>query len=215
MIFTLNPACIMKDFSNIVLLVISLYAIYSFYRIFLLTNRWYHLFLGICSIFLVTISLSDYVIILIPVSLPYFEHGWPYAFFVSFLLASSASLIYDSKPIFSRFPKVFALFPLILLIIFPLFFATITLKFWILALYTGSALFIGLLMILQKILESQSSYIWLLTAYIFSTLILILYLLPDSIFYIPAYLWILASAFSLLFLTLGCKYATQKEFIDE
>ena len=71
---------------------------------------------------------------------------WAAIISISFLLSGLAVLIRQSKPVFARFPLVYAGMPLLLIITYWLVKDTLAIKEWLMSIYQGGALLVGLLM---------------------------------------------------------------------
>jgi len=106
--------------------------------------------------------------------------AWAEIVAVALVLCYLALLIRDSKPVFARFPFAFTALPLLIIITFPLVQNTIVLKDWVIGLYEGGALLIGLLVFGVK--TSKDERFTLLTAglLIFLGCFLAVWLVPKT-----------------------------------
>ncbi len=158
--------------------------------------------MGCAAVFISIIGISGYLAHFFPVLDPEFINDWSTVISISFLLSAAAALIRDLKPVFSRFPRLFTFLPLLLILFYPLIMETLILKMWIIALYQGSAIIIGLLVYSYKT-YINSQYGFILVGMIFFFITFVLYWLPQSIFSLPQYIWVLMTACGILIITVG------------
>jgi|GEM_PF-1621616 len=71
---------------------------------------------------------------------------WNRVVAITALFCSLSVLIRDSKPDFARFPLSFSLFPLLIIITFPFVQNTLVIKEWVMGIYEGGAVIVGLIM---------------------------------------------------------------------
>lgn len=192
----------MTGLSGIILFIVSFYATINFFRLYSLGKRIFHFCLGTSAAFLAIIGVSSFLAIFFPVLDPVFIVEWSTIFSVSFLLTAAAALVRDFKPVFSKFPKSFTFFPLVLILVYPLIIETVVVKQWALALYQGSALLIGLLIYGFKS-QKNSEYGYMLVGVIFFAVTYVLYWIPESFFTLPAYAWMLLTSCGILIITVG------------
>ncbi len=206
----------MEGFSGIILFIVSFYATVNFYRIYSLTRQILHFCLGTSAVFLAIIGISDLLATFFPVLDPDFINEWATVFSVSFLLSASAALVRDSKPFFSRFPRVLTFSPLILILIYPLILETVMVKMWVVALYQASSLFIGMLIYSYNAIQN-SSYGYMLVGIIFFIVTFILFWLPASVFTMPSYAWVLLVSCGILIITVGYNHVfnLEEEILDK
>ncbi len=192
----------MTGLSGIILFIVSFYATINFFRLYSLGKRIFHFCMGTSAIFLAIIGVSSFLAIFFPVLDPVFIGEWSTIFSVSFLLTAAAALVRDFKPAFSKFPKSFTFFPLVLILVYPLIIETVVVKQWALALYQGSALLIGLLIYGFKS-QNNSEYAYMLVGVFFFAVTYVLYWTPESVFTLPAYAWMLLTSCGILIITVG------------
>ena len=75
-----------------------------------------------------------------------FIFEWGHIISLAFILSSLAIFIRESKPVFAQFPMVYTALPLLIIISYLLVQDTYALKTWLLAIYQGGAILVGLLM---------------------------------------------------------------------
>ncbi|MEL7834589.1 hypothetical protein [Fodinibius sp. Rm-B-1B1-1] len=75
-----------------------------------------------------------------------FIFEWGHITSLAFILSSLAIFIRESKPVFAQFPMVYTALPLLIIISYLLVQDTYALKTWLLAIYQGGAILVGLLM---------------------------------------------------------------------
>lgn len=200
----------MTGFSNFVLFIVSFYATVNFFRIYSLSRKIFHFSVGTTGAFIALISISGYLEMFFPILSAQFISEWATVFAVSFLLSAVAALVRDSKPGFSRFPRIFTLAPLVLILIYPLIVDTITVKEWVIAIYQASALIIGLLVYSLKTLR-DGRYGYVLVGIVFFAVTFILFWLPETVFTLPVYVWVLLVACGILIITVGHNYVFHQE----
>lgn len=166
--------------------------------------------MGTSAAFLAIIGISDLLSTFFPVLDPDFIDEWATVFSVSFLLSAAASLVRNSKPVFSRFPRLFTFAPLILIFLYPLIIDTAVVKIWAVALYQGSSLLISLIIYSYKT-HHNSSYGYMLVGVIFFLVTFILYWLPGSAFTLPVYAWVLLVSCGILIITVGYNHVFELE----
>lgn len=192
----------MTGFSGIVLFIVSFYATINFYRLFSITGRIFHFCLATTAVFLAIIGISGHLSHFFPVLDPVFIDDWSRAFAVSFALSACAAVIRDSKPEIARFPRFLVFIPLVLVFVYPLIIDTVLLKELILGFYQLSALIISLLIYSYKTYKN-ATYGYVLVGLIFFFITFVLFWLPESIFSLPVYGWVLLSASGVLLITVG------------
>ena len=206
----------MTGYSGIILFVVSFYATITFFLLFSASRRIFHFSLGITGVFLSIIGISNHIAHFFPVLNPDFIDEWASVFGVSFLLSAAAALIRDFKPAFSRFPKAFAFFPLVLIVVYPLILETVIVKNWAIAIYQGGSLFIGLLIYSYKA-QQNGKFAYVVVGLIFLLITFILFWLPDTVFYLPVYVWILLLACGILIITVGYSLISslEEQYVEE
>ncbi len=206
----------MDAFSGIILFIVAFYATINFYRIYSLGRKIFHFCLGTAAAFLAIIGVSSFLAEFFPVLDPYFIGEWSSVFSSAFLLSAAGALIRDFKPVFSRFPKSFAFLPLILIAIYPLIIDTVMVKQWALAIFQGSALTISLLIYGFRTYQN-SEYGYMLVGVVFFAVTFTLYWLPESVFTMPAYVWMLLVSCGILIITVGYNqvYNLEEQLLDQ
>ncbi len=200
----------MTGFSEIILFIVAFYATINFIRLYSLTKRIFHFCLGISAVFLSLIGISWPLEGFFPVLSASFITDWSTIFSVSFLLSACAALIRDLKPVFSRFPRLFTFLPLLLIAVYPFIIDTGMFKDWLVALYQFGAIIICLLVFSYKTYEN-SDYGYLLVGIFIFFITFILYWLPESVFTLPRYAWILFVSSGVLIVTVGYNQVHQLE----
>ncbi len=71
---------------------------------------------------------------------------WGHVFTISLVLSSLLLYIRESKPEFSRFPKLYAIFPFAIILSYLLVYNTVLLKEWLLSIYQAGAAIVAVLM---------------------------------------------------------------------
>jgi hypothetical protein len=71
---------------------------------------------------------------------------WGHITSLAFVLSSLAIFIRESKPVFAQFPMIYTALPLLIVISYVLVQDTVAIKTWLLAIYQGGAITVGLLM---------------------------------------------------------------------
>ncbi len=200
----------MTGFANFVLFIVSFYATVNFFRIYSLSRKIFHFCLGTTGAFIAIISISGYLEMFFPTLDAQFIGEWATVFSVSFLLSAGAALVRDSKPVFSRFPRIFTFAPLALIFIYPLIVDTVAVKDWVIAIYQASALIIGMLVFSLKT-HHNGNYGYLLVGIVFFAITFILFWLPESVFTLPVYVWVLLVACGILITTVGYNYVFHQD----
>ncbi len=205
----------MTGLSGFILFLISFYATFNFFRLYTIDKKILHFCMGTTAAFLAIYGASSFLALFFPVLDPDFILEWSTVFSVSFLLSAAAALVRDFKPVFSRFPKSFTFIPLVLILIYPMIIDTLVVKYWVLGLYQGSALLIALLIYSFRTYEN-SDYAYMLVGVIFFAITFLLYWIPESLFTLPVYVWMLLTSSGILILTVGYNqaYNLEKEVID-
>ncbi len=206
----------MTGLSGAILFLISFYATFNFFRLYVMDRKIFHFCMGTTAAFLALYGASAFLALFFPVLDPEFIGEWSTVFSVSFLLSAAAALVRDFKPVFSRFPKSFTFLPLVLIFIYPMIIDTVVLKYWVLGLYQGSALLIALLIYAYRTYEN-SDYAYMLIGVIFFAITFLLYWIPESLFTLPEYAWMLLTSSGILILTVGYNqaYNLDKHFLDQ
>lgn len=75
-----------------------------------------------------------------------FVFEWGHITSIAFVLSSLAIFIRESKPVFAQFPMIYTALPLLIIISYVLVQDTYALKTWLLSIYQGGAIVVGLLM---------------------------------------------------------------------
>ncbi len=192
----------MIGFSGIILFIVSFYATIFFFRLYNESRRIFHFCLSIASIFVAIIGISDYLAVFFPILDPGFIDDWSTVFAVSFALSASAALIRDFKPAMTRFPKIFTFFPLLLILVYPFIIETILLKTWIIAIYQGSTLIIGMLIYGYRT-SQDNRFGYMFVGLSFFLITFILFHLPAAWFVLPDYGWMLLVSSGILIITVG------------
>lgn len=192
----------MTGFSGIVLFIVSFYATINFFKLFSLSGRTFHFCLGTTAVFLSIIGISGHLALFFPVLNSEFIYDWSTVFAVSFVLTAAASLIRNFKPVLMRFPRLFTFVPLLLIPFYPLIMNTVVLKMWIISIYQGSAIIIGLLIYGYQT-SRNGAYGYMLVGVIFFLITFLLYRLPGSVFFLESYVWVLLVASGVLIVTVG------------
>jgi hypothetical protein len=206
----------MDGLSGIILFIVSFYATINFFRLYAIGRKIFHFCMGTAATFLAIIGVSSFLALFFPVLDPDFIGEWSTVFSVSFVLSAAAALIRDFKPVFSRFPKSFAFAPLILILIYPMIIDTIIVKLWALGIYQGSALIISLLIYSFRA-HQDSEYAYMLVGVLFFAITFVLYWIPESIFTMPAYAWMLLVSCGILITTVGYNqaYNLEEQLLDQ
>ncbi len=206
----------MTGISGFILFIISLYATFNFFRLYAIDRKIFHFCIGTTAAFLALYGASSFLALFFPVLDPEFIGEWSTVFSVSFLLSAAAALVRDFKPVFSRFPKSFTFVPLVLIVIYPMIIDTLVVKYWVLGLYQGSALLIAFLIYAFRTYEN-SDCAYMLVGVIFFAITFILYWIPESLFTLPEYIWMLLTSSGILILTVGYNqaYHLEEQLIDQ
>lgn len=200
----------MTGFINILFFIVSFYAAVNFFRMFMESRRIFHFYLGSSAIFLSIIGLSPFLAEFFTILDPEFINDWSSIFAVAFVLSAAAAQIRDSKPAFTRFPRALTVLPLLLILFYPLIMNTIVLKLWILLLYEGSAITIGLLIYGYKTYrEPVFSFMFIGVLFFLATYVM--YWLPSNILELPGYAWVLLMTCGMLIITVGYNKVYQYE----
>ncbi|MDI6400755.1 hypothetical protein QLX67_02020 [Balneolaceae bacterium ANBcel3] len=192
----------MTDYSSLILFISAFYATFVFVRFYAESKRIFHICLAVAAFFLGIYSISEFLPVFFPVINSEYLANWVTVFAVSFALSAMAALIREFKPELTRYPRVFTLFPLLLIPVYPMVIETVVLKEYVIFIYKLSAVGIGLLMYGYKSYK-DSSYGFVFFGVIFFLLTLILYRIPDTFFQLPEYGWILLSSAGVLAFTIG------------
>jgi len=205
----------MTGLSGVILFIISFYATFNFFRLYTIDKKIFHFCMGTAAAFLALYGASSFLALFFPILDPDFIGEWSTVFTVAFLLSAAAALVRDFKPVFSRFPKTFTFIPLVLIVIYPMIIDTLVVKYWVLGLYQGSALLIALLIYSYKTYE-KSEYAYMLVGVAFFAITFLLYWIPESLFTLPVYAWMLLTSSGILILTVGYNqaYHLEEQLID-
>lgn len=192
----------MTGYSGFVLFIVAFYAAINFSRFYTATKKIFHFSLAAAALFLAIIGISGYLPEFFPVMNSEFIVEWATVFSVAFLLTGVAALIRDSKLLHTDFPKYLVFIPLLIIVVYPLVIEATVIKKLIIAIYQGGALMIGLLIYGYRA-SGKSEYGYLVVGLVFFAITYILYWLPQSVFSLPEYAWILLTASGILALTVG------------
>lgn len=195
----------MTGYSGFVLFIVAFYATINFSRFYTSSKKIFHFSLAVTALFLAIIGISGYLPEFFPVMNAEFIVEWATVFSVGFLLTGIAALIRDSKLLHTDFPKYLTFFPLLIILIYPLVIEAVVIKKMIIAIYQGGAIIIGLLIYGYKASE-KGEYGYLVVGLVFFSITYVLYWLPQSVFSLPEYAWILLTASGILVLTVGYNY---------
>lgn len=114
---------------------------------------------------------------------------WSGVISISLVLCGLAVLIRNAKPAFARFPLSFTALPLLIIVTYPLAIDTLVLKDWIMGIYEGGALLIGLLM--YAVMSTTSvKYLYVVGAIaLLSIAYTIYWFLPAEVVYTSSWIW--------------------------
>lgn len=200
----------MTTTSLILLLFISLYALYFFFSTYSDSRKIFHFCLGMTALSLFVMSLSSVLKPSFEEILIYDIENWSVVFILSFLLSAVAALIRDSKPVFARFPRFFTFIPLILIVVYPLVSDSSVLKEWVFSIYILSSLLIGLLIYGYRSYHNGEYALLLAGIGYFLTLYLLSWL-PAGVFSIPDYSWTLFLSAGIILIVIAFKQLIKKK----
>ena len=149
--------------------------------------------------------LAGYSVTELPVRL---IEEWASVVAISFTLCALAVLIHNAKPAFARFPLIFTALPLLIIAVHPMAIDTIILKQWLLAIYQGGALLIGL-MLYAVMATYNRNYAILLVAIVIMGCAYLVYWTPNSLIGGEAWVWKLLLGTGATVLTYGYNHLEQ------
>ena len=139
---------------------------------------------------------------------------WTHILILSFVLSSLAIFIRQSKPVFAQFPLVYAGLPFLIVISYFLVKDTYALKEWLMSIYQGGAILVGLLMYSVYTYREQRHWI-ILAGMILFTITFITYWYVPNVQQTYAWIWEALLGCSTLTVVYGYDYALKQGAVKE
>jgi len=105
---------------------------------------------------------------------------WSAIVSISFILSAIAILIRNAKPPFARFPIYFTALPLLLIAVHPIAIKTIVLKYWLMGIYQGGAIIIGIMLYTVMATHDSKFLIILFSVISFGLSFISYWLIPET-----------------------------------
>lgn len=139
---------------------------------------------------------------------------WGHILLLSFVLSSLAIFIRQSKPVFAQFPLIYAGLPFLIVISYFLVKDTYALKEWLISIYQGGAILVGLLMYSVYSYRDQRHWVILAGMVLFTGVYVVYWYVPE-VQQFNEWIWKSLLAVSIITLVYGYEYAAQRASIKD
>lgn len=190
-----------QQLADFLLLISGLYAAFRMSGVLIKTEYWHSRILAISGITLFLTLIFNYLRLYAGGNLPnsFFVQaaGWSRMITIAILLSGLMEYIRDSKPEYARFPQIFILLPLLLIVVWPFIDRTFVLKRWLICTYEGAALLAAFLLIGLNHYKGKQNQLTLIGLG-FLTVSYLVFWVPVDVLRQNPWLWELLFAFALI-----------------
>lgn len=190
-----------QHMADFLLLVSGLYVAFRLTGILIRTSIWHSRILSISGIMLfITLGfyyLHQHFANTLQDDFIHQAAGWSRMITIAFVLTGLMEYIRYSKPEYARFPQIFILLPILLIIVWPFIDRTLVLKEWLICSYEGAGLLSGFLLIAMNNYKGNQNQMTMIGLGFLSVAYLVFWL-PVNILRENAWLWELIFAMGLI-----------------